>query len=179
MKMSHVIFRIFLPEMFCIMGVLRNSAKFTGQHLCQSSLQNIYGGFANFNPFVSNAPLLYPLKTSENLTVFRCFQGVEEKCIGNEWIKMRHSSKRFSWRCISNTYLLILVTFAVHLAHYLNLLFRTFSTVMDLSYCSMVSQIKYRYIIIASCLLRIKQRKNKLQLHSSKCFCEIFCKNFM
>ena len=109
-----------------------------------------------FNPFVPNAPLLYSLKTSENLTVFRCFRRVEKECIGNEWVKIKHSSKRFSWCCISKTYLLILVTFAVHLAHYLNLLFRTFSTVMDLSYCSMDSQIKYRYIIIASCLLRIK-----------------------
>ena len=38
------------------------------------------------NPFVSNAPFLYPLKTSENLTVFWCFQGVEKGCIGNEWV---------------------------------------------------------------------------------------------
>ena len=29
------------------------------------------------NPFVSNAPFLYRPKTSENLTVFWCFQGVE------------------------------------------------------------------------------------------------------
>ena len=29
------------------------------------------------NPFVPNAPFLYSLKTSENLTVF-CFQGVEK-----------------------------------------------------------------------------------------------------
>ena len=40
-----------------------------------------------FNPFVPNAPFLYPLKTSENLTVFWCFQGVEKGCIGNEWVK--------------------------------------------------------------------------------------------
>ena len=33
------------------------------------------------NPFVSYAPFLYPLKTSENLTVF-CFQGVEKRYIG-------------------------------------------------------------------------------------------------
>ena len=40
-----------------------------------------------FNPFVPNSPFLYPLKTSENLTVFWCFQGVEKECIGNKWVK--------------------------------------------------------------------------------------------
>ena len=39
------------------------------------------------NPFVPNAPFLYPLKTSENLTVL-CFQGVEEGYLGNEWVKL-------------------------------------------------------------------------------------------
>ena len=38
------------------------------------------------NPFVSNAPFLYPLKTSENLMIF-CFQGVKKGCIGNEWVE--------------------------------------------------------------------------------------------
>ena len=40
------------------------------------------------NPFVPNAPFLYPLKTSENLTVFLCFQGLEKGCIGNKWVKV-------------------------------------------------------------------------------------------
>ena len=38
-------------------------------------------------PFVSNAPFLYPMKTSENHTVFWCFQRVEKGCIGNKLIK--------------------------------------------------------------------------------------------
>ena len=38
------------------------------------------------NPFVPNAPFLYPLKTSENVSVFRCFQGVEKRCIAKEWV---------------------------------------------------------------------------------------------
>ena len=42
---------------------------------------------SEINPFISNAPFLYLMKTSENLTVFWCFQGVEKGCIGNEWIK--------------------------------------------------------------------------------------------
>ena len=37
-------------------------------------------------PFVPNATFLYPLKTSESLTVFWCFQWVEKGCIGNEWV---------------------------------------------------------------------------------------------
>ena len=39
------------------------------------------------NQFDPNAPFLYPLKTSENVAVFRCFQRVEEGCIGNKWVK--------------------------------------------------------------------------------------------
>ena len=38
------------------------------------------------NPFVPNAPFLYPLKTSENRKVYCYFQGVEKGCIGNEWV---------------------------------------------------------------------------------------------
>ena len=38
----------------------------------------------NINPIFPNAPFIYPLKTSENLTVLWCFQGVEKECIGNE-----------------------------------------------------------------------------------------------
>ena len=39
------------------------------------------------NPFVPNEPFLYPLKTSENLKVLWCFQGVKKGCIGNKWLK--------------------------------------------------------------------------------------------
>ena len=39
-----------------------------------------------FNPFVPNAPFLYPLKTSENCKVFWCFQGVKKRSIGNKWV---------------------------------------------------------------------------------------------
>ena len=53
------------------------------------------GDFSNYNrfivfnshPFPSNASFLYHLKTSESLTVFWCFQGVEKGCLGaNELI---------------------------------------------------------------------------------------------
>ena len=44
----------------------------------------------SINPFVPNVPFLYLLKTSENLTVFGCFQGVEKGCIGNKWVKLHY-----------------------------------------------------------------------------------------
>ena len=47
------------------------------------------------DPFVSNAPFLYPLKTSENLTIFQFFQGIEKRCIENEWIKVFHTTALF------------------------------------------------------------------------------------
>ena len=55
--------------------------------------------FSNYdmiNPFVPSTPFLYPLKISENLTVF-CFQGVEKGCTGNEWVKdLRNISVKYS-----------------------------------------------------------------------------------
>ena len=41
------------------------------------------------NSFVPITPFLYPLKTSENLTVFWCFQWVEKGCIGSEWVNKK------------------------------------------------------------------------------------------
>ena len=38
------------------------------------------------NPFVPNAPVLYPLKKLENLTVFGCFQVLEKGCM--HWEQM-------------------------------------------------------------------------------------------
>ena len=61
--------------------------------LCMSLLQKIL----LFNPFVSNAPSLYHLKTSENRKIFWCFQGVEKGCIGNKWVKSEHFSNHVIW----------------------------------------------------------------------------------
>ena len=44
---------------------------------------HLFKGDISINPFVPNAPFLYPLKTWENLRVFWCFQDVEKECIGN------------------------------------------------------------------------------------------------
>ena len=41
-----------------------------------------------FNPFVPSAPFLYPLKTSENLTVFWCFQEVKKGFFGSKWVNV-------------------------------------------------------------------------------------------
>ena len=38
------------------------------------------------NPFVHNAPFIYPLKTSEKFTVFSRFQGVLKEYIGSKWV---------------------------------------------------------------------------------------------
>ena len=43
--------------------------------------------YSDFNRFVSNAPFLYSLKTSQNRKIFWCFQGLEKECIGNVWVK--------------------------------------------------------------------------------------------
>ena len=56
------------------------------------------------NSFSNNVPLLFPLKTSENRTVFWCFQRVEKGCIGNKWVKAYYV---LSWSCqIQNLFLL-------------------------------------------------------------------------
>ena len=39
------------------------------------------------NPLVPNVPFLYPLKTSENFTVFWCFMGVKKEYIGKKMVK--------------------------------------------------------------------------------------------
>ena len=49
----------------------------------------------SLNPFVPNAPFLYPLKTSENLMVFLCFHGVENRCIGNVWVNINNKPWKF------------------------------------------------------------------------------------
>ena len=43
---------------------------------------------SEINSFVPNSPFIYPLKTSQNLTIFWCFQEVEKGWIGNEWLKI-------------------------------------------------------------------------------------------
>ena len=56
--------------------------------------------------FVPNAPFLYPLKTSENLTVFWCFQGVGKECIGSKWVK----TDKKMWIFCMHKHMLILPT---------------------------------------------------------------------
>ena len=33
-------------------------------------------------------------KTSQNVMVFWCFQGVEKECIGNEWVKVENAGEK-------------------------------------------------------------------------------------
>ena len=64
----HLVRNNLLVEPFCM---LKNT------HHIASPLQK---------KFVPNAPFIYPIKTSENITIFWCFRGVEKECIGNRCV---------------------------------------------------------------------------------------------
>ena len=53
-----------------------------------SAVPILFLALSGINPSAPNAPFLYPLKSSENLKVFWCFQGVEKECIGKKWDKI-------------------------------------------------------------------------------------------
>ena len=69
------------------------------QNQCLSA--NCFWRFTLLNWCFPIASFLYPLKTSENLTVFSWFQDVEIGCIGNKWVNMllffvaSHYTRRF------------------------------------------------------------------------------------
>ena len=70
-------------KMLCLFFCLPKNMRYVSTHITYSS-------FLIINPFVPNAPFLYPRKHQKALTIFWCFQGVEKGCIGNEWVKFRH-----------------------------------------------------------------------------------------
>ena len=59
----------------------------------------------DINPLVPNALFSYQLKTSENRTVFWCFQGLERErergCIGNEWVNFKNLCNFISLRAFT------------------------------------------------------------------------------
>ena len=59
------------------------------------NFEGIFNPFALTHSFLTKTPFLYPLKTSEDLTVFCCFQGLEKGCIGNEWVNLKLLSHKF------------------------------------------------------------------------------------
>ena len=70
-------------------------------------VQNNHSYFCD-NPFVPNAPFLYPLKTSENRKVFWCFQAAEKGCTGSNGSKFtnivnfsREISINLKWQCFN------------------------------------------------------------------------------
>ena len=67
---------------------LKNSTmmQFIMPHQCLTDLFQCFPVRFIYQLF-ANAPFLYPLKTSENFTVFWYFQGVEKGCIGYKWVK--------------------------------------------------------------------------------------------
>ena len=48
----------------------------------------------SLNPFVPNAPFVYPLKISENRKVFWCFHEAEKGCVGSEWVNLTRKMKQ-------------------------------------------------------------------------------------
>ena len=58
----------------------------------------------SLSPYVPNGSFLYTLKTSENFTIFWCFQGVEKGCIGNKRVKQ----VSFCWEKVPFTSLCLL-----------------------------------------------------------------------
>ena len=64
-------------------GTLRSF--FNPENFCFSEAKN---GTVKWD-WLTHLFLMDPFSTAENLTVFWCFQAVEKRCIGNEWVKQR------------------------------------------------------------------------------------------
>ena len=62
-------------------------------------------------PFFPNAPFLYPLKTTENLSDILCFQGVAKGCIGIKWVNSRQNiqDRKDSHHYLSLCYMLVFI----------------------------------------------------------------------
>ena len=73
--------------------IFDKSFHFRRRNKNQSNCPTVFIINPTLNPFVHNAPFLYPLKTSENLKVFWCFQGVEKGCneLRNVWMFSKES----------------------------------------------------------------------------------------
>ena len=90
------------PDVFCENGVLRNFAKFTGKHLCQSLFFNKVAGAATLRSsppevfykrgvlriFVVNFAkfLRTPFLTEHQRATSSDLRGLQERCSGCEWI---------------------------------------------------------------------------------------------
>ena len=60
-------------------------------------LNFLLSGFLKFNSFFPNAAFLYLLKTSENIKIFWCLQGLEKGCIGKKWVNCHGIGVRVFW----------------------------------------------------------------------------------
>ena len=74
----------------------------TTGNLHLNSLIQIANLNALINPFIPNAPFLYPLKTPENNKVFSCDQWVEKGCIGNKWVQISTCYYSHNPNCVDN-----------------------------------------------------------------------------
>ena len=67
-KEASIIYRSFFPELFCKKGVLKNYAKFTGKHLCQSLFFKKVGGLM---PSTLSKKRLWQLFFNEFYKIFK------------------------------------------------------------------------------------------------------------
>ena len=105
------------------------------------------------NLFVPNAPFLYQLKASENLTVFWCFQRIEKGCIRNEWVK--YICWRSNTSCFSS-YSSIMPTFIT-------------GTKLKWKYFVRIDPFKISVIPISGCFFRVVRYKFNVRNKNLDC----------
>ena len=77
------------------------------------------------NPFVPNAPFLYPLKTLEILKVF-CFQGIEKGCIGNKSVNSTNPGQNQFYRTKYSHVLTMILYYSIWYDYFLIFAFALF-----------------------------------------------------
>ena len=80
-----------LTVFWCFQGVEKSALGTNGltfEKVLPIYLQPLPSICISIKPFFPNAPFLHPLKTSENLTVFWCFQELEKECIESKWVNI-------------------------------------------------------------------------------------------
>ena len=84
--MNFTICVFIMPKILCL-SLVKVSVFWSLQAYLINVISSYETNNWEINSFVPDGPFLYPLKTSDNLTVFLCFQGVEKGWIGNKWVK--------------------------------------------------------------------------------------------
>ena len=90
------------PKVFCKKVVLRNFAKFTGKHLCQSLFLNKVAGL---RPEISKKTFFYrtPLVAASVPIILECFSGIGQCIIARIQGRILNPVKRLRWIFSRNT----------------------------------------------------------------------------